>query len=556
MTEPAGAVIGGYTIERVLGTGGMGAVYAARHPRLPRTDALKVLADRFSDDNTYRGRFEREADLAGALDHPNIVPVYDRGEDEGRLWMSMKLVPGPDASAMLLQNPAGLPLGQVIAIINAVADALDYAHSKGLLHRDVKPGNILIDSSGSTPRIMLGDFGIARADEPSELTAIGTTVGTVDYCSPEQLSGDHLDGRTDQYSLACTAVHLLTGQKPFGSASSATVIGKHLTAPPPVPSHNRPGLPPAVDGVIARGMAKHATQRFGSCRAFAQALSAAAGTHAALPASAVPDSTTIGRGPISRPSMPSMPVMPITPGSQPSVPHPNYQSPPTQAGPHQGYTGQSGPQQSWNGPPQQSWQQPQPVRPASPTPPAKSGNKNVLIACAVVVTIAAVIAAVVIIMSSGSDDPGPTAPTTSTSTKPSIDKVAVLRENYIDPCKIPSDVITNLGISALLDDPGQRNTSGVKWACKGVDSKNGNVDVKFATFQNSTDWDSGTASVVNDKWRQFNATNTNSTAAGFCVLAYKSASNGTLWIGLQQSSTANCGRLADIARAVDDYLPE
>ncbi|RDH10490.1 serine/threonine-protein kinase, partial [Tsukamurella pulmonis] len=283
--EPAGTVIGGYVVERLLGAGGMGAVYAARHPRLPRVDALKVLPAAFSDDPVYRARFEREADMAAGLDHPNIVPVYDRGNDDGRLWMSMKLVPGRDAAAVLARNPRGLPVDQVLTIVDAVAAALDHAHTRGLLHRDVKPGNIMLDATGSVPRVMLGDFGIARQQqETSELTSVGMVIGTVDYASPEQLSGDPVDGRSDQYSLAGTTVQLLTGAKPYGASSGTAVIRDHLLAPPPTPSRHRPDLQPAIDGVIARAMAKAPQQRFATCGEFAHALRAAAsGGHPSAP---------------------------------------------------------------------------------------------------------------------------------------------------------------------------------------------------------------------------------------------------------------------------------
>ncbi len=275
MTEPLGSTIGGYRIDAVVGIGGMASVYRAQHPRLPRLDAVKVLAPSYAADPVYRARFEREAARAATLDHPGIVKVYDRGEERGRLWMSMQLITGTDTVGLLRERPQGLPLRQVVDIVTAIGDALDYANSAGVLHRDVKPANIFVDRTGPTPRYLLGDFGIARGHTDTRLTQVGSVVGTVDYCSPEQLSGEHIDGRSDQYSLAATAVHLLIGERPYGTASAATISRRHLSAPIPRPSETVPGLPRAVDDVIARAMAKAPEDRYPNSYAFAGALTAA-----------------------------------------------------------------------------------------------------------------------------------------------------------------------------------------------------------------------------------------------------------------------------------------
>jgi serine/threonine protein kinase, bacterial len=202
----SGATFAGYTILRLLGSGGMGEVYLAIHPRLPRQVALKILPREFSDDVEFRERFNREADLAAGLYHPNVVGVNDRGEDMGQLWISMDYVEGTDASKLMRDRyPAGMPAQEVITIIDAVARALDYAHHRGLLHRDVKPANILLtdpDEHGER-RITLADFGVARElADVSGLTATNLTVGTVAYAAPEQLMGEDIDGRADQYALA------------------------------------------------------------------------------------------------------------------------------------------------------------------------------------------------------------------------------------------------------------------------------------------------------------------------------------------------------------------
>ncbi len=210
-----GQTFAGYTVVRRLGAGGMGEVYLAQHPRLPRQDALKLLTGDVSANPSFRERFLREADLASTLWHPHIVGVHDRGEHEGQLWISMDFVDGEDAASLITRKYVdGMPQELAIAIITAVASALDYAHKKALLHRDVKPSNILLThvEDDGEQRILLTDFGIARTiDDNSGLTDTNMTVGTVDYAAPEQLMGEDLDGRVDQYSLAATAYHLLTG---------------------------------------------------------------------------------------------------------------------------------------------------------------------------------------------------------------------------------------------------------------------------------------------------------------------------------------------------------
>lgn len=268
-----GDVFAGYTVVRLLGSGGMGEVYLAQHPRLPRHDAIKILASDVSADDEYRQRFLREAQLASTLWHPNIVRVNDRGEYRGQLWISMDYVDGTDAARELQDSyPAGMPADRVAQVVGEIAGALDYAHERAVLHRDVKPANILLTGSDSNEqRILLSDFGIARTiGDSGGLTATTVTVGTVPYAAPEQLMGEPIDGRADQYALAATAYHLLTGSTLFPGSNPVAVINHHINSSPPALAAARPELA-ALDAVLATALAKDPTDRFPTCASFARA---------------------------------------------------------------------------------------------------------------------------------------------------------------------------------------------------------------------------------------------------------------------------------------------
>jgi serine/threonine-protein kinase len=271
-----GETFAGFRIVRLLGSGGMGEVYLAEHPRLPRRDALKILRADVSADPEYRTRFIREADLASNLWHPHIVSVHDRGEFNDQLWISMDYVDGLDAARLLAERyPAGMPVEEVVRIVTAVASALDYAHKQGLLHRDVKPANIMLThvDDNDEQRILLADFGVARnIEDISGLTTTNMTVGTVAYSAPEQLMGEEIDGRADQYALAATAYHLLIGRQLFPHSNPAVVISRHLNSPPPAMADSRPDVA-ALDPVLAIGLAKRPGDRFKRCSDFARALS-------------------------------------------------------------------------------------------------------------------------------------------------------------------------------------------------------------------------------------------------------------------------------------------
>jgi serine/threonine-protein kinase len=293
----------------------MGEVYLAQHPRLPRLDALKVLPDDVSALPAFRERFNREADLAAKLWHPHVVGVHDRGEYEGLLWIAMDFVDGMDAARLLTERyPAGMPVGEVATIVTAVAGALDYAHKRGLLHRDVKPANIMLthlDDEGEQ-RILLADFGIARdIDDRSGITATNMTVGTAAYAAPEQLMGERLDGRADQYALAATAYHLLTGATLFPHSNSNVVISRHLSAAPPALADTRRELG-ALDPVLAVALAKSPEDRFPRCADFARAFA----EHAATRGPASTGAPTRVRSAAPSPNIPE----PKTPESAPPPP--------------------------------------------------------------------------------------------------------------------------------------------------------------------------------------------------------------------------------------------
>ncbi|MFI6045098.1 serine/threonine-protein kinase [Nocardia sp. NPDC051321] len=277
MAISPGTIVGGYRVQGVLGAGGMGTVYLAKHPSLPRMDALKVLSGELSNDHEFRTRFEREANLAAGLDHPNIVSVYNRGEEDGQLWIAMQYVDGTDASAELARDKHSMNPLRALRITTEVGKGLDYAHRKGLLHRDVKPANFLLSSTeGDEERVLLTDFGVAKSnDDTTELTQTGSFVATIAYAPPEQLVGGHLDHRADIYSLACAFFKLLTGRNPYPATQPALVMMGHLHEPPPLATAVDPRLPASIDRVFARAMAKNPTERFNTCREFTDAAASA-----------------------------------------------------------------------------------------------------------------------------------------------------------------------------------------------------------------------------------------------------------------------------------------
>ena len=283
---PAGSVVAGYRIERVLGTGGMGIVYRAQNPTLPRRDALKVLSAELSRDPGFRERFVREADIAAVLLHPNIVSVYGRGEtDSGQLWIAMQYVPGTDAEEALREGT--MTPNRAMRIVGEVAKALDYAHDRKIVHHDVKPANFLLAKEfGDNEHVLLSDFGVARRIGDSETPVNSLLTATLAYAAPEVIAGDPIDGRADLYSLGCTLFRLLTGKQPFYRAKGESATARaHLDQAPPRVSDYLSWAPPQLDRVIARALAKDPAKRFSSALEFASAAAEAVrGTTPPLPA--------------------------------------------------------------------------------------------------------------------------------------------------------------------------------------------------------------------------------------------------------------------------------
>lgn len=309
---PAGSRLAGYLCEEEIGRGGMAVVYRAHDDRLDRQVAVKLLAPELARDEQFRQRFMQESRIAAAVDHPNIIPVFGAGETDGVLYIAMRYVPDGDVRT-LIDRSGPLPVAQACALIAQVASALDAAHARGLVHRDVKPTNMLLELSSRESRpdhVYLSDFGLAKPPSAAKgLTLTGQFFGTADYAAPEQIQGQPLDGRTDQYALACAAFEMLCGAPPFKRETGMAVISAQLAAPPPSLTACRPDLPTAADTVIAKALAKAPADRYDRCLDFADALVAAclpgpADTGPAQPPPAVLPLPTLPARPVASATVP------------------------------------------------------------------------------------------------------------------------------------------------------------------------------------------------------------------------------------------------------------
>jgi YVTN family beta-propeller protein len=288
----SGTRLGAYVLGERIGRGGMGVVYRATHVQLGREVALKVLAPELSGDADFRARFLRESRLAASLDHANAVTVYDAGEADGTLYIAMRFVDGTDL-AKLIRNHRPLDPELTLSMLDQVGAALDAAHGLGLIHRDVKPANVLVSGA----HCYLTDFGLSKRASATEtsaaLTRTGQFLGTIDYVAPEQIEGGEIDARADIYALTCILHECLTGSRPYPKNSDVAIISAHLYDPPPRPTELLPALPPAIDDVVARGMAKDPGDRYRSC---AELLAAA---HEALGVAAPPGAAQRADGPVA-----------------------------------------------------------------------------------------------------------------------------------------------------------------------------------------------------------------------------------------------------------------
>jgi serine/threonine-protein kinase len=297
LTELAsGQGFAGYRIEGIAGQGGMSVVYRATQISLDRPVALKVIAPELAADEGFRARFQRESRVLASIDHPNVIPVYEAGEAEGRLFIAMRWVDGTDLRALLTAEN-GLDWVRAALIVAQVAEALDAAHGRGLVHRDVKPANILIERRRGAEHAYLTDFGIARTPDSETLTRTGQWVGTLDYAAPEQIQGGRADARSDVYSLGCVLYQALTGSVPYPRDSDPAKLWAHIKDPPPVARKLRPQLSPEMDAVIARAMAKRPDRRFATAGALGRAALAAVESDAA---ETKPDGTAVTPAPKRR----------------------------------------------------------------------------------------------------------------------------------------------------------------------------------------------------------------------------------------------------------------
>jgi predicted Ser/Thr protein kinase/streptogramin lyase len=274
MADRVGTEIAGYRIEGLIGRGGMSVVYLAEHVRLGRKVALKLLSPDLAENEKFRERFLRESQIAASIDHPNIVPIYDADEADGALFIAMRYVEGTDLKE-LIRSQGPLEPTRTVSLVTQIASALDAAHAHGLVHRDVKPGNVLVTRED---HVYVSDFGLTkRALSVSGLTKTGQLVGTIDYVAPEQIKGDPVDGRADVYSLGCLAYECLTAEVPYERDLEVAVLWAHVQEAPPKPSTAHPELPGGLDDVIAKAMAKHPDDRYATAGEFAADIGRACG---------------------------------------------------------------------------------------------------------------------------------------------------------------------------------------------------------------------------------------------------------------------------------------
>ncbi len=324
MTElTANAVVAGHRIESPVGRGGMGVVYKAIHLELGRPVALKVISTAFADDPSFRERFKRESRLAASIDHPNVIPVYEAGEADGALYITMRFVDGTDLGD-IIERGGRIDYARAVHLVGQVGQALDAAHDRGLVHRDVKPANILVTPGRKGEHVYLTDFGLTREAAGGEaLTQTGVFVGTVDYAAPEQIEGKRTDARADVYALGCVLFHAVTGQRPYERDSDVAKLFAHLNDPPPSVTELLPNAPSIFDDVIRRALAKHPADRYQSAGDLSDAAQAAlqgrtpTAEHSVVHRSAAPTAVSGERPPTASTLPPTAASPPAPPGGEP-----------------------------------------------------------------------------------------------------------------------------------------------------------------------------------------------------------------------------------------------
>jgi serine/threonine protein kinase len=323
-----GTVVAGYRLDAVIGRGGMSVVYLAEQLRLGRRVALKLLPFELAQDDRFRERFLRESMLASKIEHPNIIQIYDAGEDGDQLYIAMRYVEGPSLKDLIRRDGA-LGLGRVIYIVEQIASALDVAHANGLVHRDVKPANILLDEGSD--HAFLTDFGVAKQTTARGMTSTGLFLGTIEYSSPEQIEGRHVDSRTDVYGLGCVVVEGLTARPPFEHDTEVALIHAHLSAPPPTITSRRRELPLGLNSVVATALAKEPDARYQRAGDLAVALREASIRRAATSAPSpepVPGETVVSERRLSPPPGPALPPTRVADPVAPPPERPVEPSPP------------------------------------------------------------------------------------------------------------------------------------------------------------------------------------------------------------------------------------
>ncbi|GAB3679873.1 serine/threonine protein kinase [Saccharopolyspora tripterygii] len=379
----SGQRLGHYKIDSVLGRGGMSVMYRATDVRLGRKVALKVMGEHITGDTEFRERFVDEARNTSAIDHANIVPLYDFGEVDGMLFIAMRLVEGSDLAGLISDGP--ISPKRTLELLGQIAEALDMLHERGLVHLDLKPANVLVTSRESShEHVYLADFGLTRRGATGHRTSSGDFLGSPTYAAPEHLRGEPVDGRTDQYALACMLFACLTGRPPF-QGSVQEIIQGHLSAEPPTPG-SLVLLPPPIDDVLRRGMAKRADQRYASCQDLIAAARAALGPAA----SEAPAPPRVAQQPVQQP---------VPPASQPFP-----QQAPQHTGPY--------PQQNYPGYQQQPvrLRPPMPAGSSSFTKSSSGGAAKWIVPVLVVIALLVIVLLFVAMATSGSGSSSPATP--------------------------------------------------------------------------------------------------------------------------------------------------